>query len=49
MKPKTKQEPKIKTDLEFIKWMTKNTKSVKTIVYPDGTKGELNKAAIVIL
>jgi hypothetical protein len=37
------------SELEYFEYMSKKVKSVNTITYPDGSKGELNKAVIVLL
>jgi hypothetical protein len=37
------------TEIEYLEYMSKKAKSTNTIVYPDGSKGELNRAVIVLL
>ena len=37
------------TEIEYLEYMSKKTKTVNTIIYPDGSKGELNIGAIVLL
>lgn len=37
------------TEIEYIKYMSEKAKSINTIIYPDGSKGELNKSVVVLL
>lgn len=37
------------TEMEYLEYMSKKAKTVHTIIYPDGSKGELNRGVIVIL
>lgn len=37
------------TEMEYLEYMSKKAKTVYTITYPDGSKGELNRGAIVLL
>lgn len=37
------------TEIEYLEYMSKKAKSTNTIIYPDGSKGELNRAVIVLL
>jgi len=43
------EEEKPLTEIEFLEYMSTKAKSINTIVYPDGIKGELDKSVIVIL
>ncbi len=40
---------KTMTEIEYLEYMSKKTKTVNIILYPDGSKGELNIGAIVLL
>ena len=37
------------TEIEYLEYMSKKAKTVHTITYPDGSKGELNRGVIVLL
>jgi len=37
------------TEIEYLEYMSKKAKTVNTITYPDGSKGELNRGVIVLL
>ena len=37
------------TEIEYLEYMSKKTKSTNTIIYPDGSKGELDRAVVVLL
>lgn len=37
------------TEEEYLEYMLKKAKTVNEIIYPDGTKGELNRGVIVLL
>ena len=37
------------TEIEYLEYMSKKAKTVHTIVYPDGSKGELNRGVVVLL
>ena len=37
------------TEIEYHEYMSKKAKTVHTITYPDGSKGELNRGVIVLL
>ena len=37
------------TEMEYLEYMAKKAKSTNTIIYPDGSKGELNRAVVVLL
>jgi len=37
------------TEMEYLEYMSKKAKTVHTIIYPDGSKGELNRGVIVLL
>lgn len=37
------------TEIEYIEYMSKKAKTVHTITYPDGSKGELNRGVVVLL
>jgi len=37
------------TEIEYLEYMSKKAKTVYTITYPDGSKGELNRGVIVLL
>jgi hypothetical protein len=46
----TEQEQhKPMTDIEYLEYMSKKAKTVHTIVYPDGSEGELNRGVVVLL
>jgi hypothetical protein len=36
-------------EIEYLEYMSKKAKTVHTISYPDGTKGDLNRGVIVLL
>lgn len=42
-------KPNLDAELDFLLWVKNNTKSVESIIYPDGTKGELRGNFMVIL
>jgi len=37
------------TEMEYLEYMSKKAKTVHTIIYPDGSKGELNRGVVVLL
>ena len=37
------------TEIEYLEYMSKKAKTVHTIIYPDGSKGELNRGVVVLL
>ena len=37
------------TEIEYLEYMSKKAKTVHTITYPNGSKGELNRGVIVLL
>mgnify|MGYP001266205092 CR=1 FL=1 len=37
------------TEIEYLEYMSKKAKTTNTIIYPDGSKGELNRGVIVLL
>ena len=37
------------TDVEYLEYMKKKTRTVNTIIYPDGSKGEINIGAVILL
>ena len=37
------------TKIEYLEYMSKKAKTVHTIIYPDGSKGELNRGVVVLL
>ncbi len=37
------------TEIEYLEYMSKKAKTAHTIIYPDGSKGELNRGVIVLL
>lgn len=37
------------TEIEYLEYMSKKAKTVHTITYPDGSKGEFNRGVIVLL
>lgn len=41
--------PNLDAELDFLLWIKNNTKSVESIIYPDGTEGELRGNFMVIL
>lgn len=59
MKTENKQDPSQKEvdpsptqkqqEIDFLVWMTKNTKSIESVKYPDGSEGELNGNFMIIL
>lgn len=36
-------------EIEYLEYMSKKAQTVHTIIYPDGTKGELNIGVIVLV
>lgn len=42
-------DSKTLTEMEYLEYMSKKAKTVHTITYPDGSKGELNRGVIVLL
>jgi hypothetical protein len=43
------KNPNLDAELEYLLWIKNNTKSVESIIYPDGTVGELRGNFMVIL
>jgi hypothetical protein len=37
------------TEIEYLEYMSKKAKTIHTITYPDGSKGELNRGVVVLL
>lgn len=37
------------TEIEYLEYMSKKAKSTNTIIYPDGSKGELDRSVVVLL
>ena len=37
------------TEIEYLEYISRKAKTVHTIIYPDGSKGELNRGVIVLL
>ena len=37
------------TEIEYLEYMSKKAKSTNTIIYPDGSKGELDREVFVLL
>lgn len=46
---KQQSDDKPLTEIEYLEYMSKKAKTIHTITYPDGSKGELNRGAIVLL